>query len=194
MIIRASQKQLELLQGNLARAGNSAGLPSEPHKRRPKACLPENVLERQITDLLAAHGFVNLRQHSGLFIPLRIAKQIETGQLPPEAATRNIVRTNEVGAADWLSLRPMIEPGRRPLDAPWLWQGFFWECKAPSRRPTEAQLVWLDRRRQVGLEATWFNQFQLRDRPSPAVEPRESNVFEVWFLNYFTRGQHGLEG
>jgi hypothetical protein len=36
-------------------------LPDEPRVRRPKACLPENQLERQITDLLAAHSFTNVR-------------------------------------------------------------------------------------------------------------------------------------
>jgi hypothetical protein len=107
-----------------------------------------------------------------LFIPFRIAKQIETGQLPPEAAARKIVRIGEEGVADWWSARPIIPPGGRPLDGPHLWQGFFWEAKAPGKRPSPAQLAWLDRHRQVGLEAAWFNQFQAGDRPSPACEPR----------------------
>ena len=43
----------------------------------------------------------------------------------------------------------------------------------------------MEKRRQVGLEATWFNQFAAADRPSPVCEPRESHVFETWFLRYF---------
>jgi hypothetical protein len=186
MIIRASQKQLDLLRGNLARAGNSAGLPSEQRSRRPKAWLPENVLERQITDLLSVHGFINVRQHCGTFLPLRVVKQLQAGQISFEQALRNVVRIGEEGTSDWWSARPIIPPGGRALDGPHPWQGFFWEAKGPSRRPTEAQLAWIDKRRQVGLEATWFNQFAAHDRRSPACEPRDSHVFEVWFLGYFT--------
>ena len=53
--------------------------------------------------------------------------------------------------------------------SPWPWQGFFLEAKASSKRPTEAQLEWIDKRRQVGLEATWFNQFAAGDRPAEAA-------------------------
>jgi hypothetical protein len=188
-VIRVTRAQLSLLERNLERAAGTRDAPAEPRRRRPKAWMPENILERQITDLLSAHGFISVRQHSGLFIPLRIAKQIETGQLPPEAAARNIVRTNEVGVADWWSARPIIPPGSRPLDGPHPWQAFFWEAKAPGKRPSPAQLEWLDRRRQIGLTAWWFNQFEARDRPSPACEPRQSHVFETWFSEYFNRRQ-----
>jgi hypothetical protein len=34
----------------------------------------------------------------------------------------------------------------------------------------------MDKRRQVGLEAAWFNQFSFKDRPAPVVEARESHV------------------
>jgi hypothetical protein len=65
--------------------------------------------------------------------------------------------------------------------------GIFWECKAPGKRPSDAQMEWLEKRRQVGLEAAWFNQFAAADRPMEAVEPRESHVFEVWFFQYFAK-------
>jgi hypothetical protein len=38
---------------------------------------------------------------------------------------------------------PTGAPASRALDGPHPWQGFFWEAKAPGRRPTEAQLAWL---------------------------------------------------
>jgi hypothetical protein len=193
-LIHVSKAQLSLLERNLERAADPAGASVEPRKRRPKAWLPENMLERQITDLLAAHGFINVRQHVGTFLPFRVVKQLQAGEISFEQALCNVVRIGEEGAADWWSARPIIPPAGRPLDGPHPWQGFFWEAKSPSRRPTEAQLAWLDRRRKVGLEAAWFNQFEARDRPSPAVEPRESHVFETWFLDYFTRRQHGPEG
>ena len=87
--------------------------------------------------------------------------------------------------SDWWSARPVIPPGGRAQDGPWPWAGFFWEAKAPNKRPTAAQLEWLDKRRQCGFEAAWFNQFAEGDRPSPACEPRDSHVFEAWFCNYF---------
>jgi hypothetical protein len=187
MIIRASKAQLSLLQANLARAARIAGAPDEPRIRRPKAGLPENVLERQITDFLSLRGFTSTRQHVGVFVPYRVLKQLQTGQLTSEQAARNIVRVGEEGASDWWSARPIIPPGGRALDGPHPWQAFFWEAKAPNKRPTEAQLAWMDRRRQVGIEATWFSQFAAHDRPSPACEPRDSHVFEVWFSEYFRR-------
>ena len=100
---------------------------------------------------------------------------------------RNIVRLGEEGAADWWSARPIIPPGGRALDGPWPWQGFYWEAKAPSKKPSEAQLAWLEKCRQCGLEAAWFNQFSFKDRPAPVVEARESPVFEVWFYGYFAK-------
>ena len=72
-------------------------------------------------------------------------------------------------------------------DGPWPWQGFFWEAKAAGKRPSDAQLECISRRRQVGIEATWFNQFADADRPAAPCEPRDCHVFEVWFLEYFNR-------
>jgi hypothetical protein len=65
--------------------------------------------------------------------------------------------------------------------------GVFLGVQGPGKQPTDAQLEWLDKRRQVGLEAAWFNQFGFRDRPAPVVEARKSPVFEVWFYGYFTK-------
>jgi hypothetical protein len=187
-LLRASKAQLSLLERNQAVArGDQA--PAVIAARRRREDMPENVLERQITDFLAWRGFISIRQHVGTFLPFRVVKQLQAGQISFEQALRNVVRIGEEGAADWWSARPIIPPGGRAQDGPWLWQGFFWEAKAPNRRPTDAQLVWLEKRRQVGVEAAWFNQFEVRDRPSPACEPRESQVFEVWFSGYFRR--HG---
>jgi len=184
-LIRVSKSQLSLLERNLERAADPAGASAEPRRRRAKASMPENVLEAQIRDFLAWHGFISIRQHAGSFLPLRVARQLQLDQITLEQAMRNIVRIGEAGASDWWSARPIIPPGGRAVDGPHPWQAFYWEAKAPSRRPTEAQLAWLDRRRQVGLTATWFNQFAAQDRPSPACEPRDSHVFEVWFSQYF---------
>jgi len=175
-VIRVSPGQLSLLEANL-RSGGAA-----PARGRRREDLPENMLERQICDFLAWRGFATTRQHVGTFVPYRVLKQAAR-------VTRDVVRIGEPGAADWWSARPIIPPGGRAADGPWPWAGFFWEAKAPGKRPSPAQLAWLARRRQVGFEATWFNQFQAADRPPPACEPRDSPVFEIWFLNYFEKGR-----
>jgi hypothetical protein len=184
MPVRASKTQLELLERNLARNDEASVIPAS----RRREDMPENVLERQIVDFLAWCGFMSIRQHVGTFLPFRVVKQLQAGQITFEQALRNMVRIGEVGAADWWSARPIIPPGGRALDGPHPWAAFSWEAKAPGKRPTDAQLAWIDRRRQVGLEAAWFNQFAVRDRPSPVCEPRDSHVFETWFSGYFDRG------
>jgi hypothetical protein len=186
-MVRVSKKQLSLLQANLAGAGGGNRAPTVIIAARRRENLPENVLEQQIRDFLAWRGFITVRQHVGTFLPFRVVKQLHTGQITFEQAMRNIVRIGDEGASDWWSARPIIPPGGRALDGPHPWQAFAWEAKAPGKRPTDAQSEWMSRRRQVGLEATWFNQFQAADRPSPACEPRDSHVFEVWFLEYFGR-------
>jgi hypothetical protein len=184
-MVRASKAQLSLLEANLARGDGLA--PAVVRASRRREDQPENILEQQIEDFLKWRGFITLRLHVGLFVPYRVLKQVLAGQLAPEAAARNIVRVGEEGASDWWSARPLIAPGGRPLDGPHPWQAFFWEAKAPRKKPSEAQLAWIDKRRQVGLEAAWFNQFSFKDRPAPVVEARESPVFEVWWYGYFAR-------
>jgi hypothetical protein len=184
LVIRISESQLGLLEQNQAVArGDQA--PAVVPVRRRREHLPENQLESQIQDFLSWHGFISIRQHVGTFLPLRIVRQLQAGQISFDQALRNVVRIGEEGAADWWSARPIIPPGGRALDGPWPWAGFFWEAKAPGKRPSPAQLEWISRRRQVGIEATWFNQFGFRDRPAPVVEARESHVFEVWWHGYF---------
>jgi hypothetical protein len=174
-VIRVYPAQLSLLEANLRAGGTSPA-----HGRRPED-LPENMLERQICDFLAWRGFISTRQHVGVFVPLRILKQVARGD-------RDVVRIGETGAADWWSAKPIIPERGRALDGPWPWQGFYWEAKAPGKRPSPAQLAWLDKRRQAGFEAAWFNQFAARDRPPPACAPRDTPVFETWFLEYFELG------
>ena len=61
----------------------------------------ENLLERQICDFLARRGFISIRQHVGTFLPLRVVKQLQLGQISFEQAMRNIVRHWRRGASDW---------------------------------------------------------------------------------------------
>jgi hypothetical protein len=99
---------------------------------------------------------------------------------------RNAVKIGEEGAADWWSARPVVPAGARPSDGPWLWQGFYWEAKAPGHKPAPAQSAWLERRRLAGFAATWFNQFESAGRMETCAA-KDSHVFEVWFRDYFER-------
>ena len=78
---------------------------------------------------------------------------------------RNVVRIGEEGMADWLALRPLAA-GKRPLEGPHAYAMFYWEAKAPNRRPSPVHLEWLEKRRRCGYEAQWFNAFQEADRPA----------------------------
>jgi hypothetical protein len=73
-----------------------------------------------------------------LFVPYRIVKQVQTGQITLGTAAHNVVRIGEEGAADWWSARPIIPPGGRALAGLHPWQAYYWECKAPGRKPTDA--------------------------------------------------------
>jgi hypothetical protein len=153
--------------------------PRRTRTQRERSEMPENVLERQITDTLAAHGYVNLRLHSGVYVPLRLAGTL--------AAVRNIVRIGTVGMPDWLSLRPALPPGSRVSDGPHFVKAVYWECKAPGRKPRPEQLAWLERHQQCGFEATWFHQFEPDERPE-SCEARDSHCFLRWFRDYFLIG------
>lgn len=185
-MIRVTPSQLDLLETNLpgARADQA---PVVITRRRRREGLPENMLEKQVLDYLAWRGFVSTRQHVGTFVPLRLLREAQAGHLAPEQIARNIMRVGEEGAADWWSARPAVPTGGCTLDGPHRWVAFFWECKAPSKKPSAQQLAWLDRRRQRGFETAWFSQFEAEDRPSPVCAPRESHVFVTWFTEYFDR-------
>jgi hypothetical protein len=184
-VIRASKAQLTLLEANLAHSSGDQA-PAVMRTSRRREGLPENQLERQICDFLAWRGYITIRQHVGTFLPFRVVKQLQQGQITFDQALRNVVSIGEQGTADWWSARPIIPPGGRALDGPWPWSAFFWEAKAPRKKPSDAQLEWLAKRRQCGLEAAWFNQFAVQDRPVEACEPHDSHVFETWFQEYFT--------
>jgi hypothetical protein len=184
-LIRASKAQLNLLLANSAGARGEQ-VPAIVPVRRRREDLPENQLESQIQGFLNWRGFTTLRLHVGLYVPHRVFRQVLAGQLAAEAAARNVVRVGEEGMPDWWSARPIIPPDGRAQGGPWPWQAFFWEAKALSKKPSDAQLKWIERHKQVGLEAAWFNQFAAGDRPTEAVEPRDSHVFDTWFSRYFT--------
>jgi hypothetical protein len=182
-MVRASKAQLSLLEANLARGGQA---PAVARARRQRDT-PENILEAQIKHCLAWHGYTSIRQHTGAVLPVRIARQLQQGQISFEQAMRNVIHLNEAGTCDWISFKPLIAAGARPLDAPWPWRGFYWECKSRGRKPTDVQFEWLHKHQRCGIESVWFDRFSSKDQPAPAGEPRNSHTFEVWFFDYFMK-------
>ena len=93
----------------------------------------ENHVEAQCIGWLQTQGWEVIRQQSGLFAR-------------PNSEAR--VRIGQVGAADWLCIRPR-ELGTCDL--------FFLECKAPGKRPTQQQELWMQRQHAGGMRAVWFD-------------------------------------
>jgi hypothetical protein len=94
---------------------------------------------------------------------------------------RNIVRLGEEGASDWWSVKPIIAPGGRALDGPYPWQAFWWEAKAPGKKPTDSQLAWMDKP-PTGRP---------RGDLVRSIHSPRRHVFETWFLEYFTKCHRG---
>lgn len=139
--------------------------PSGPRTRRPKDQLPENIVEGQITGFLRARGWTVTRQQSGTFIPAWVLHDPAKAHMLLDEKRRGslFVRVGEKGVADWRAERVcnMDEVARKQdLDSRclshWL---FYFEVKAPGKKPSEHQAAWLHARRSTGTAAEWFDDF-----------------------------------
>jgi hypothetical protein len=135
-MIRFSESQARLF--TTAKRG-----PAAPRVRRKKEELPENIVVSQISGFLRAHGWTVTRQQSGLFTR-RMGEQ------------EGMVRIGEKGTSDWRSER------RVSGLLHWL---FYWEAKAPGRKPNPLQLAWIERRMATGTPADWFDGFDSGRKP-----------------------------
>lgn len=147
-MIRVTKSQAAMLFDNQRRSTTKAA--GSPRVRRPKAELPENILEAQITSFLRAKGWYLKRCHVGLFVPFSILRN-------PGQAVRHI-SIGEKGESDWMAYRGPDSSGVCEL--------FFWEAKAPGKKPSAEQLTWLSNRRALGFLADWFDDFD--DSPGEA--------------------------
>ena len=116
---------------------------STPRARRRRESMPENILEGQICDFLRLRNWHLIRQQVGTFVPYRMlmGKTAIEGVRP--------VRIGEKGAADWIAIRPRADGADL----------FFFEAKAPGKKPRPEQLEWLRKRRAVGFVAEFFDDF-----------------------------------
>jgi hypothetical protein len=116
-----------------------------------KLKLSEADVTSQITGLARSKGWKAIRLHSGLY----------RGYHHPES----VISAGENSQADWLFVRPI---GKN-------WPGYcevFWlEVKAPGKRPSKAQLQWLESMRQAGFQAAWSDSLE---------------AFEAWYCGRFS--------
>lgn len=142
-MIHMSPAQFQLLQGR--------SRPQQPRARQIRAKkrkqdLPENILVAQIKSFLEARGWTVTRQQTGLFTRPGVDRsQAQTGQL---------VYVGQKGMADWRAERPL-----RGVGVPGACQLFYFETKAPGKRPKPHQQQWLETRAACGFLAAWFDDF-----------------------------------
>jgi hypothetical protein len=133
-----------------------------PRPKRKREDLPENQLTAQVVRYLQALGWTVVRQNSGLFAR------------PYDPESR--IRIGEKGAADWFAYRPLRDAGRVEF--------FFFELKAPGKKPRPEQVLWLGARMRTGTLAAWFDDFDFGGSAS----------FVPWLRQHFGRSPGDAPG
>lgn len=123
-----------------------------------KLKITEAQVSKAIVDFLRAEGWRVERLQSGLF------------RQPGKNGKR--VRIGEPGRADYFAVRV---PSRGPYED--LIQFFYFEVKAPRKKPTAKQQRWLEDRRRERFLAVWFDSF---DRPQNGFAE-----FLTWYQETF---------
>ena len=136
-----------------ATARTPAKVTAAPRPKKPRAELPENILEKQIGDFLRAHGWTLTRNHVGKFVPLSICTSVIHGFAPAVAMYSQVVTINSAGIPDWTATRAAPRSGGRLREA------FDYETKAPGQKPEPHQLAYLHALASKGFLAAWFDTF-----------------------------------
>lgn len=170
MTVRMTEAQARLLFGD--RLEQPARGAPKPRVKKRKDELPENVLEGQIKGLLGARGWTCHRNHVGTFIPTgMIMRALESGiPLTKEVLFRSLVRIGEKGIPDWRAER-MVPVSDLPATV----QLFYWEAKAPHKKPSPDQKLWMEGRRALGWLVEWFDDFDFGG----------SHSFIAWYKERF---------
>jgi len=108
-------------------------------RREMALALKEKDVSEQIVRYLQALGWTVVRQQSGLF---------------SRPGSKSRIRIGEVGAADWYAVRSAYGRTLRLSS-----EFFYFELKAPGKKPSPEQLLWLDSKKRSGIPAEWFSGF-----------------------------------
>lgn len=161
--VTLTEDQYALFRQNQRQAGSGAPRKAgAPRVKKRKQDLPENIIECQIKTFLEMRGWQCLRLQAGTFAGLGpLIAALDKGLLiTREMLYRSMVRIGEKGRADWLAMRPRRATGVDSLIEMPMHQIFFFECKAPGKKPQPEQLAWLQAQEQTGTPTAWFDDFE----------------------------------
>lgn len=126
-----------------------------PRVKKRKQDLPENQVERAITDFLRYRGWQIERQHVGTFVPFRVFAALRDAKSPEdrERALKysNIVRIGEKGKPDW-SATLRLGGG--------LYRFIEFEVKAPGAELRTEQWEYIRRARALKRDVFWWDSFE----------------------------------
>ena len=148
MRVQMSEAQFALLFPDAGKPRAATTRLAGPRKRREE--LPENILEEQIKGFLEVRGWVLLRQHVRTVVDWH---QL-AGKDVVKVATLHPSRIGEKGASDWVAVRPAEGQPRGFV------QLFYFETKAPGKKPNPHQRLYLEKRAACGFLAAWFDDFE----------------------------------
>lgn len=181
-MITMSESQFDLFQRGMAtrkgatanygrRTDGSVPAPRVARRFDKKAhdSKPENIVDKQIKDFLAATGWIVTRNHVGTFVPYRVAKTV-----PLVINGWDVISINERGMPDRKAER--VIPGR-----PGFVERFQYEVKASGNRPSRAQREWLWKHTRLGELAEWFDAY----KDEGFDDKRHS--FLTWYWYHFGR-------
>jgi hypothetical protein len=144
-MVRVTPGQYSLLQENAKKT--TLREPEAPRQKKRAEDLPENQLEARIVGYLQAHHWTVTRQHVGTAY---------------QRMSTRVMFSIPKGPADWRAERAVIPKGQRVgPDTNFLCELFYFETKAPGKRPEPHQELWATQRQLTGFTATWFDDYEV---------------------------------
>lgn len=148
-MIRMTERQFEMFRKPGAK--RSARTP------KPRESLPENIVKNQVLDFLSCRNWQVTRNHVGTFVPYRcFAALLNAGK-----QSREVISIGRKGDLDWVAMRPVPAGYLRAQKICVLQQMFYFETKAPGRKPSPEQQRMIERHHAAGHNATWFDSLEM---------------------------------
>jgi hypothetical protein len=129
--------------------------------------LSENDIEAQVRDFLESLGWMRLRNHVGLWTPAATAHRAidrEDKREGHKLIDSNVAQMHPEAFPDWAWVH-----SHYPV--------LFLEVKAPGKKPTDKQQLWLDKLKAAHFLATWTDGLDNRHKcNSPLIPWYQANV------------------